>query len=71
MGMAHLLGQLSLQQNITLALPLLHCAATVATLQVPQPAYVYALLSEFSQITVPPVLFVSGVHHVHSLNDTL
>ena len=59
MGMAHLLGQLSLQQNLTVALPLLHRAATLATLQVPQPAYVYALLllSEFTQITVPPVLF--------------
>ena len=61
MGMAHLLGQLSLQQNISVALPLLHRAATLATLQVPQPAYVYALLllSEFTQITVPPVLFAS------------
>ena len=59
MGMAHLLGQLSLPQNITVALPLLHRAATLATLQVPQPAYVYALLllSEFTQITVPPALF--------------
>jgi TPR repeat protein len=59
MGMAHLLGQLSLQANLTVALPLLHRAATLASLQVPQPAYVYALLllSEFTQITVPPVLF--------------
>jgi len=57
--MAHLLGQLSLQANPTVALPLLHRAATLATLQVPQPAYVYALLllSEFTQITVPPTLF--------------
>jgi TPR repeat protein len=59
MGMAHLLGQLSLQQNVTVALSLLHRAATLATLQVPQPAYVYALLllSEFTQIIVPPALF--------------
>jgi TPR repeat protein len=59
MGMAHLLGQLSLPQNITVALPLLQRAATLATLQVPQPAYVYSLLllSEFTQITVPPALF--------------
>ena len=59
MGMAHLLGQLSLPQNLTVALPLLHRAATLATLQVPQPAYVYALLllSEFTQLTVPPTLF--------------
>ena len=43
--------------------PFLHHAATLAllaTLQVPRPAYVYALLlSEFTQVTVPPVLFVS------------
>ncbi|KAF8809152.1 HCP-like protein [Phlegmacium glaucopus] len=59
MGMAHLLGQLSLQPDPTVALPLLHRAATLATLQVPQPAYVYALLllSEFTQITVPLTLF--------------
>ena len=58
MGMAHLLGQLSRPQNITVALPLLHSAATLATLQLPQSAYVYALLlSEFTQITVPPALF--------------
>ena len=59
MGMAHLLGQLSLKQNPTIALPLLHRAATLATLQVPQPAYVYALLllSEFTQIAVPLTLF--------------
>ena len=59
MGMAHLLGQLSLQPNIPLALSLLHRAATLATLQVPQPAYVYALLllSEFTQVSVPPTLF--------------
>jgi len=42
--MAHLLSQLSLQPNITIALPLLRRAATLASLQVPQPAYVYALL---------------------------
>ncbi|CAA7270035.1 unnamed protein product [Cyclocybe aegerita] len=59
MGMAHLLGQLSLPSNPPLALPLLHRAATLATLDCPQPAYVYALLllSEFTQLTVPPALF--------------
>ncbi|KAF8884266.1 hypothetical protein CPB84DRAFT_1636140, partial [Gymnopilus junonius] len=59
MGMAHLLGQLSLPQNSTLALPLLHRAALLASLQTPQPAYVYALLllSEFQQISLPASLF--------------
>lgn len=59
MGMAHLLGQLSLPSNPTMALPLLHRAATLASLTCPQPAYVYSLLllSEFTQITVPPTLF--------------
>ena len=59
MGMAHLLGQLSLPQSTTLALPLLNRAALLSSLSTPQPAYVYALLllSEFTQITVPPVLF--------------
>lgn len=59
MGMANLLGQLSLPSNPTLALPLLHRAATLASITCPQPAYVYALLllSEFTQITIPPALF--------------
>jgi len=55
MGMAHLLGQLSLPQNSTQALPLLHCATTLASLTCPQPAYVYALLllSKFTQLPPP------------------
>ncbi|KAF8155421.1 hypothetical protein B0H34DRAFT_798611 [Crassisporium funariophilum] len=59
MGMAHLLGQLSLPSSPTLALPLLHRSATLASLTTPQPAYVYALLllAEFTQITLPPLLF--------------
>jgi hypothetical protein len=59
MGMAHLLGQLSLPQSTTVALPLLNRAALLSSISTPQPAYVYALLllSEFTQITVPPVLF--------------
>jgi len=59
MGMAHLLGQLSLPQSTTLALPLLNRAALLSSISTPQPSYVYALLllSEFTQITVPPALF--------------
>jgi len=63
MGMAHLLGQLFLPSNPTIALPLLHRAANLASITCPQPAYVYALLllSEFTQITVPPALFANSI----------
>ncbi|KIJ61884.1 hypothetical protein HYDPIDRAFT_95685 [Hydnomerulius pinastri MD-312] len=59
MGMANLMGQLGLPAQPELAIPLLHRAATLASVQVPQPAYVYGLLllGEFSHITVPPQLF--------------
>ncbi|KAF9444740.1 HCP-like protein [Macrolepiota fuliginosa MF-IS2] len=59
MGMAHLLGQLGLQANPQLAIPLLSRAATLATVHVPQPAYVYALLllNEFTQTSVAPTAF--------------
>ena len=52
MGIAHLLGQLSLPRNLRQALALLHRAATLASLTCPQPAYVYALLllSEFTGV---------------------
>ena len=56
MGMAHLIGQLGFPVSLEQALPLLHRAATLASLDSPQPAYVYALmlLNEFSQVSVPP-----------------
>ncbi|KAG6919399.1 hypothetical protein DXG01_006282 [Tephrocybe rancida] len=61
MGMAHLMGQLGLQPNPTLALPLLHRAATLATVSTPQPAYIFALLllGEFAslQTPLPPGVF--------------
>ncbi|EDR08293.1 uncharacterized protein LACBIDRAFT_297827 [Laccaria bicolor S238N-H82] len=60
MGMAHLLGQLGLPANPQPALPLLHRAALLSSLETPQPAYVYALLllSEFTSIApLPPSLF--------------
>ncbi|PPQ70590.1 hypothetical protein CVT25_012012, partial [Psilocybe cyanescens] len=63
MGMAHLLGQLSLPPSPSTALPLLHRAALLASLTTPQPAYVYALLllSEFTLLPtpLPPSLFSS------------
>ena len=58
--MAHLLGQLALERQPRLALPFLKRAATLATIQLAQPAYVYGLLllGEFSQIVIPPEDFV-------------
>lgn len=59
MGMAHLLGQLSLASNPAAAIPLLHGAAILSSMSCPQPAYVYAmlLLSEFEQVSVSPMIF--------------
>ncbi|EPQ52010.1 HCP-like protein [Gloeophyllum trabeum ATCC 11539] len=59
MGMAHLMGQLGLPPKPELALPLLQKAATLASTDVPQPAYVYGLLllSEFAHVQIPPYLF--------------
>ncbi|KAF5387814.1 hypothetical protein D9615_000374 [Tricholomella constricta] len=55
MGMAHLMGQLGLQPNPSIALPLLHRAATLATVTTPQPAYIFALLllGEFNSLPSP------------------
>ncbi|KAG5639019.1 hypothetical protein H0H81_007927 [Sphagnurus paluster] len=55
MGMAHLMGQLGLQPNPSVALPLLHRAATLATVTTPQPAYIFALLllGEFTSLPSP------------------
>ncbi|KAH9072877.1 HCP-like protein [Lactarius deliciosus] len=63
MGMAHLVGQLGLPPSPETALPLLQRAATVATVDSPQPAYVFGLLllGEFSHATVPPHLFTPGI----------
>ncbi|KAI0349606.1 HCP-like protein [Trametes cingulata] len=59
LGMAHLMGQLGFQPDPQAALPLLNRAATLATVEVPQPAYVYGLLllNEFSHVSIPPHLF--------------
>lgn len=59
MGMAHLMGQLGLPASPAQAVPLLHKAATLASVAVPQPAYVYALLllNDFNHISIPPSLF--------------
>ncbi|TCD60032.1 hypothetical protein EIP91_010853, partial [Steccherinum ochraceum] len=59
MGMAHLMGQLGLPSTPETALPLLQRAATLASVEVPQPAYVYGLLllAEFSHIQLSPQAF--------------
>lgn len=59
LGMANLMGQLGLPAQHEVAIPLLHRAATLATVQVPQPAYVFGLilLGEFTHVTVHQQLF--------------
>jgi len=57
LGMAHLQGQLGIAPpNPQTAIGLLQRAAVLATVDVPQPAYVYALLllGEFPTASVPP-----------------
>ncbi|KAJ6571659.1 hypothetical protein B0H19DRAFT_1219035 [Mycena capillaripes] len=55
LGTAHLLAQLGMQADASAALPYLHQAAVRATLQCPQPAYVFALilLGEFTPAPTP------------------
>jgi len=57
--MANLMGQLGLHVNPEAALTLLQRAATLASVEVPQPAYVYGLLllGEFTHAAVPSHLF--------------
>ncbi|KAJ7588155.1 HCP-like protein [Mycena floridula] len=59
LGMAHLLGQLNLPASQETALPLLLRAATLASLECPQPAYIYALLllGEFGPVSIPTQTF--------------
>jgi len=67
MGMAYLQGQLNLPQNPALAMPLLQRAAFLSSIEVPQPAYVYALLlmQEFPHITLPVQLLLPLVPPAH------
>ncbi|KIK60278.1 hypothetical protein GYMLUDRAFT_43568 [Collybiopsis luxurians FD-317 M1] len=59
LGMAQLLGQLNLPPSPETALPLLHRAAVLSSIDTPQPAYVYALLllGEFTQAKIDQALF--------------
>ncbi|CAD6935255.1 unnamed protein product, partial [Tilletia caries] len=56
LGMANLLGQLGLTQNLPRAAQLLSEAADRADLETPQPAYIYGIIlaGEFAQVSVPP-----------------
>lgn len=67
MGMAHLQGQLNMPQNPAVAMPLLQRAAFLSSIEVPQPAYVYALLlmQEFPHITLPVQLLQTLVPPAH------
>ncbi|EED81353.1 predicted protein [Postia placenta Mad-698-R] len=58
LGLAHLTGQLGLPEAPDTALPLLKQAAVLATVDVPEPAYLYALLllQEFESVFVGPAL---------------
>ncbi len=63
MGIAYLLGQLSLPPHLPTAIRLLHDAALLASTSCPQPAYAYALLllSELDQVSVPPTVLSSFI----------
>lgn len=65
--MAHLQGQLGLPQDPNQAMPLLRQAAYLSSIEVPQPAYVYALLllNEFPHITLPESLLQTLVPASH------
>lgn len=70
MGMANLMGQLGLPVDVNKAVPLLHRAATLSSIDVPQPAYVYALLllSEFTHVSVPAHAFAPYIPPDSSLS---
>ena len=55
MGMAHLLGQLDLPPDSSLAIPLLHRAAESSSIDSPHPAYVYGMLLA-GELELPPTL---------------
>ncbi|KAG8743604.1 hypothetical protein FRC10_011667 [Ceratobasidium sp. 414] len=63
LGMAHLLGQLGFPSTPSLAVGLLREAADLATVDVPQPSYVFGmlLLGEFTQVTLPPALLAQAL----------
>ncbi|KAG9093840.1 hypothetical protein FS749_013646 [Ceratobasidium sp. UAMH 11750] len=63
LGMAHLLGQLGFPSTPSLAVNLLREAADLATVDVPQPSYVFGmlLLGEFTQVTLPPALLAQAL----------
>ena len=61
MAMAHLLGQLNGPSNPAIALPFLQKASDMATIDHPQPAYVYGMLLAnelLLPIPIPPTLLL-------------
>lgn len=60
LAMCNLMGQLGLPVNVQSGIALLQRAASLASLEVPQPAYVYALLllNEFTHVTVPTATLI-------------
>ncbi|KAG8713848.1 hypothetical protein FRC09_018256 [Ceratobasidium sp. 395] len=63
LGMAHLLGQLGVPATPSLAVSLLREAADLATIDVPQPSYVFGMLlmGEFDQVSLPPALLAQAL----------
>lgn len=59
MGISYLFGQLGNAQSSELSLPLLHRAASLATLAFPHPAYLYGLLllDDLADASIPSDLF--------------
>lgn len=59
LGVAHLLGQLDYAPSPELSLPLLHRAASLTSVNFPQPAYLYGLLllDDFADASIPVELF--------------
>ncbi|KAG8875798.1 hypothetical protein FRB97_004716 [Tulasnella sp. 331] len=70
LGMATLLGQLSVSKNPQTAIALLRQAADQADVDVPQPAYVYGmlLLGEFDQADLPMPIIMSTLPPSSSSN---
>lgn len=58
--MAHLLGQLNVKQDYSIAMSLLREAADLANDETPQPAYIYGMLfaGEFAHLNIPSSLLV-------------
>lgn len=70
MGMANLLGQLDLQKNPDVAIPLLKQAADISDVESPQAAYVLGmlLLGSYNHIDIPSITFIRYLPRASSSN---